>query len=333
MDFGYIPESMLAEVDFGLPADPSINALVLDGKRVASPQLFLGTTRWTQADWVGNLYPARAKPADFLRYYSEQFNCIELNATHYKIYDAETLSKWGAMVAGTPEFQFCAKLYQGISHRGTLKGKEAMTREFVAGLKGLMGPRGAAVPVFIQLSENFGPARQVELLEYLSALPGVGQGLEAARAEPAAAGGNLALVNSRMRWLVELRHPDWFNKPSVTGHVFSAFNKLGIGAVITDVAGRRDVCHMQLPAKHTMIRFVGNQLHATDYQRLEAWAQRLANWFDAGLEQAYFILHMGDDAVVPAFAVEAARILSSATGIHLPTPVLHESGPSQGSLF
>lgn len=324
MDFGCIPETKLAEVDFRLPADPPINALVLDGKRVESPQLYLGTTRWTQADWVGSLYPARAKPADFLRYYAEQFKCIELNATHYKIYDAETLAKWGAMVAGAGNFQFCAKLYQGITHRGTLKGKEAMTLEFVEGLMGLVGPQGlalphgTALPIFIQLSENFGPARQVELLEYLSALPGVGQG-------PGFFGG--------IRWMLELRHPDWFSKPAVTEHVFSALHKLGIGAVITDVAGRRDVCHMQLPAKHTMIRFVGNQLHPTDYQRLEAWAKRLANWFEAGLEQAFFILHMGDDAVVPAFAVEAARILSDATGIGLPAPKLHASGPSQGSLF
>lgn len=329
MDFGFIPPNLLAEVDFSLPPDPLVNAMVLDGKRKAVPQLFLGATRWTQPEWVGTLYPARARAADFLTYYSAQFNCIELNATHYKIYDAEALGKWAGQVAEGKDFLFCPKLYQGISHRGALKGKEALTREFVDGLKGLAAvQRGGAQgqdylgPVFIQLSESFGPSRQVELLEYLSALPGV-----------APMGKESSEFYSGLRWMVELRHPDWFSKPSVTEHVFAALNKLGIGAVITDVAGRRDVCHMQLPAAHTMIRFVGNQLHDSDYRRLEAWAGRLASWFEAGLEQAVFILHMGDDAVVPGFGVEAARILSAATGIPLPVPVLQESGPSQGSLF
>ncbi|MBC6491050.1 DUF72 domain-containing protein [Flavihumibacter stibioxidans] len=314
MEFGQLPESMLDAVDFSLRADPPVNALSLGGKRVAAPRLYLGATRWTQADWVGNLYPPKARPADFLRYYSEQFNCIELNATHYKLYDAEALGKWSGQVAEGRGFLFCPKLYQGISHRGGLKGKESMTRDFAEGLKGLAGEvnskgSGFLGPVFIQLSESFGPSRQVELLEYLSGLP------------------------AGLRWMVEMRHPDWFSKASVTEHVFSALHSMGVGAVITDVAGRRDVCHMQLPVSRTMVRFVGNRLHPTDYSRLDAWARRLADWFDAGLEEAIFILHMGDDGVVPEFARHAARVLSAATGLELPVPVLYESGPSQGSLF
>ena len=342
MEFGHLPQDLLGTADLQLPADPPLNAAVLPGKRAEHPRLWLGATRWTQPDWIGNLYPSHARAADFLKYYAAQFNSIELNGTHYKVYDAKALARWRSQVeasGGRPEFLFAPKLYQGITHRGSLKGKEALVDAFVQGLEGLastLSPQSSTLspqsssgstgqqtgtvsrvgPVFIQLSESFGPGRQVELLEFLSTLPQ-----------------QVAWQQAPLQWMVELRHPDWFKRPALTENFFATLRTLGVGAVITDVAGRRDVCHLQLPVARTMVRFVANQQHPTDYPRLEAWAQRLANWFDAGLEEAVFFLHMGDDRVVPDFARFAANTLQEATGIPVPAPVRQEGLPSQGSLF
>lgn len=305
MEFGKIDRSLLDTVDFSLPANPDLNHLVLPGKRAANPVIHIGATRWTAAEWLGNLYPARARAADFLKYYSQQFTTIELNATHYKLYAAADMQKWAAQIA-QESFRFCPKLYQGITHRGGLKGKEAMTLEFVEGMMGLEPYLG---PVFLQLSDGFGPGRQVELLEYLSTLP------------------------SQVKWFVELRHPDWFNKPSITEHFFQALHTLKIGAVITDTAGRRDVCHTYLPVPATMIRFVANEGHPTDKRRFDAWVERIAQWIDQGLEEAYFFLHMGDDHYVPEFAIYAAEQFSARTGIAVKPPVLFPKENEQGSLF
>ncbi len=314
MEFGHLPEEMLDKADLSLPADPPINDAVLPGLRATDPKLYLGATRWTQPEWLGNLYPEKAKAADFLQHYAAQFNCIELNATHYKLYDAVAMLKWqqqaeaGSSPAGRSPFLFCPKLYQGITHRGSLKGKESMVSEFTTAMDALRDRGdGNLGPIFIQLSEAFGPGRQVELLEFLSSLP------------------------TGFNWMVELRHPEWFSKPTRTEQFFQTLRTINIGAVITDVAGRRDVCHMHLPLPSTMIRFVGNQGHATDRTRLEAWATRLAKWYDAGLQQAVFLLHLGNDSVLPAFSQFAAKTLSTATGIALALPKLHES--SQGKLF
>lgn len=36
-------------------------------------------------------------------------------------------------------------------------------------------------------------------------------------------------------------------------------------------AGRRDVAHMNITVPKTMIHFVANDLHETDYKRLDDW--------------------------------------------------------------
>jgi uncharacterized protein YecE (DUF72 family) len=59
----------------------------------------------------------------------QHYNCIELNATHYKIYGAAGIDKWAAKAKGK-DFRFCPKMYQGVTHRGSLKEKEFLTSEF-----------------------------------------------------------------------------------------------------------------------------------------------------------------------------------------------------------
>lgn len=316
MDFGRVPADQLSQVDFRFASDPPFTQALLNGGRVTSPRLLFGAPRWTVPDWVGSLFPRKTKPAGFLPTYASQFNAVELNATHYKIYDATELERWANMVNDTEvgqsphTFYFCPKLFQGISHRGSLKGKEDLLQLFVSNIKVLdtVG-RSKLGPVFIQLSDQFSPARQVELLEFLSSLP------------------------PEINWMLELRHPDWFKLTTRMDQFYQTLRALKIGLVITDVAGRRDVCHFLLTVPSVMVRFIGNQLHSTDFTRIDAWAERLHQWFNTGLETAWFFLHMGDERTVPPMAVYAARKLSMVTGIDCAIPQLEDEEPSQGSLF
>ena len=90
MKFGSVDN--LESIDFTLPPNH------LDTKRVLSKyknesnfNLFVGCAKWNRADLKG-FYPRGTK--DELEYYSTQFNSIELNATFYRIFPAETFSKW-----------------------------------------------------------------------------------------------------------------------------------------------------------------------------------------------------------------------------------------------
>jgi uncharacterized protein YecE (DUF72 family) len=65
----------------------------------------------------------------------------------------------------------------------------------------------------------------------------------------------------------------------------------GTGSVITDVAGRRDVLHNRLTLPKAFIRFTGNDLHPTDFTRLNEWLKRIEQWQQMGLQELYFFLH------------------------------------------
>jgi len=96
MDFGRV--NNVSDIDFSLPQDHADNASVLTGKRNTDLEIYVGCPIWSHKDWVGKIYPAKAKDKDFLMYYAQQYNSIELNATHYKIPSLSTIARWVADV-------------------------------------------------------------------------------------------------------------------------------------------------------------------------------------------------------------------------------------------
>ncbi len=39
------------------------------------------------------------------------------------------------------------------------------------------------------------------------------------------------------------------------------------------------------------IRFTGNNLHQTDFQRIDEWIQVILKWVDQGVSELYFFVH------------------------------------------
>ena len=126
MEFGRVPKSELDNINFKLAADPAFNKTILTDKRVTTPKVYIGCAKWGRTEWVGKIYPPKTKEKDFLDHYVKHYNSIELNATHYKIYGATGIAKWAAK-AGDKDFLFCPKMYQGVTHRGSLLKKEFIT--------------------------------------------------------------------------------------------------------------------------------------------------------------------------------------------------------------
>lgn len=304
MDFGRLPESELDNIDFTLSPDPVFNKTNLNGQVEKHPKIFLGCTSWGRPEWVGKIYPKNLKEKDFLTSYGQHFNSIELNATHYKNYDEATIKKWANKV-GEQDFIFCPKMYQGITHRGTLADKAFLTTEFLRGVVAFQQKLG---PIFIQLSDHFSPNRKNELFTYLKSLP------------------------TDLQFFVELRHPDWFAKDAIQQELFKTLTTLNIGAVITDTAGRRDCAHMYLTLPKVFIRFVGNSLHQTDYARSDAWVERIKYWRNNGLKECYFFLHMPNETTLPELSIYMIDKLNSELGLNLVKPTFVKE-VAQGSLF
>jgi len=292
MEFGRIPEEELNKIDFALPKEPAFNNAVLKATPAANPKVYIGCAKWGRTEWVGKIYPPKTKEKDFLQHYVEHYNCIELNATHYKIYGAKGIAKWGEKAKGK-DFKFCPKMYQGVTHRGNLKGKDFIINEFFRGIVAFEEMLG---PVFVQVSDTFGPKRKEELFNFLRSLP------------------------TDLQFFMEVRHSDWFGKEDVRDDFFSTLREMNIGAVITDTAGRRDCAHMHLTLPKEFIRYVGNSLHPTDYTRIDSWVERMKYWLDHGMEELYFFMHMHDEALSPELTVYLVDKMNKVCGLDLIKP-------------
>lgn len=306
MEFGRVPESGLNSIDFSLPAEPAFNRRILSGKPAKNPKAYFGCAKWGRTEWLGKIYPPKTKEKDFLQHYVQQFNSIELNATHYKIYGDPGIRKWADKAKGR-DFLFCPKMYQGLTHRGKLDGRHPLLNEFFRGIVAFEEHLG---PVFVQVSDTFSPKRKQELFNFLLALP------------------------KDLQFFLEVRHPDWFAKEKEREDMFEFLKNHNMGAVITDTAGRRDCAHMRLTIPRVFIRYVGNGLHASDYTRTDAWVERMKYWLDHGLQELYFFMHMQDEATSPELTVYLVDKMNAACGLNLikPTFISEEKGRRPGVL-
>lgn len=292
MDFGKVPENELDKVDFSLPKEPLFNKQVLKGTPAKKPQVYLGCAKWGRKEWLGKIYPAKTKEKDFLEHYVKHYNSIELNATHYKVYDADTIAKWDEKAKGQ-DFKFCPKMVNSVTHFGSLSNKQPITDNFLEGVTAFGKHLG---PIFIQVSDRFTPNRRDELFNYLADLP------------------------RDLQFFLEVRHPDWFGDAAVRRDMFNSLRKLKMGAVITDTAGRRDCAHMHLPIAKAFIRYVGNSLHPTDFTRTDAWVKRIKYWLDNGLQELYFFMHMHNEATSPELTVYLVNALNKKCKLNLKHP-------------
>ncbi|KAA9331406.1 DUF72 domain-containing protein [Hymenobacter busanensis] len=303
MDFGRLPE--LQGIDFTLPLDhPDARALLQRADPApAEPGIWVGCPTWTNKAWLGTWYPLGLRETEQLNWYARQFNSLEVNVTHYRVPDAETVRRW---LAATPEhFRFCPKLPQAISHDRELFRTEDLTNSFCRALEAL-GPRlGTA---FLQLPPTFAPPQLPRLERYLLDWP------------------------AHLPLAVELRHPAWYHDAGLLAETGALLEALGKTWVISDVASRRDVLHQRLTTPAAFVRFNGHALHRTDYLRADAWAERIAYWLSQGLHAVYFFIHQRDVNDAPTWAQYFLQRLSKLTGreLHLPKLVVQ---PVQGKLF
>jgi uncharacterized protein YecE (DUF72 family) len=222
----------------------------------------------------------------------------------YNLQPKDVIEKWAALADS--DFRFCPKYSNTISHELQLKDAGKDTDLFIDHMRQFGQTLG---PSFLQLSDGFGPDRTALLHNYLRQLP------------------------RDFLTCVELRQERWFT-PGAARDTWELFRQLGIGSVITDAAGRRDVIHMRLTAPVAFIRFVSNSGHPTDHPRIDAWVDRISSWVKRGLREIYFFVHSHDEIYTPALAAYAIGQFNKACGTHLKPPKLyHEDEAKPLTLF
>ncbi len=288
MEFGKL--SSVDNVKFNLPADHPDTQAVLDSLPATTPTLRIGLPRWADKALLGELYAKGTKQAEFLREYSRHFETVELNSTYYGV-QRNSIEKWATLTP--PTFRFCPKFPGAITHERTLVNAEAETESFFEALD-LFGDRCG--PAWMLLPNTFGPRDLPVLDRYLTRFA------------------------SRRPLAVELRHEGWFRDPEAGRAAFDLLESHTVIAMLTDVAGRRDVLHQRLTTDTLMLRFVGNRHHPTDFTRIDAWIDRLTTWFTQGLHTTYIFLHQPEEHLNVRIATHLTERLPKELPALAPSP-------------
>lgn len=293
MKFGKIEQPDISDVDFLLPPDAEgTTSLLQNASRTSRPEIFVGCAKWGRKDWVGEVYPPGTKESDFLRLYAQHFNAIELNASFYRTPSVSQSAGWASQVGSG--FKFSPKFTNKISHLRRLKDVKEQTSWFLKGISGFKDNLG---PVFLMPHPAMGPKSFETIEMFIESLP------------------------ADIELFVELRHPEWYSEPESSEKVFTMFENHNVGSIITDASGRRDCVHMRLTTPVAFIRFVGNNLHPTDYTRVDAWVQRIKTWMDTGLQKLYFFMHQTEEIHSPTLCKYVIQQLNLHCGTNLHEPV------------
>ncbi|MEO3404921.1 DUF72 domain-containing protein [Mucilaginibacter sp. CAU 1740] len=270
MELGHVQD--LSEIDFSLAPDSASTLSALQRQQTTAPlQVYIGAPKWGEKSWKGIIYPKKANDKELLIRYSQNFNTVEFGPTFYNIYNAAQISNWATQISN-PDFKFCPKFPQLITHISRLGNARENTDKFYHSLKGFGDHLG---PLLLQLGENFSPKSFTNLKNYLEGL------------DPA------------IKVHVEIRNKNWFVDQEARKDFFELLKSLHVGTVISDTAGRRDCVHMELTTPNAMIRFVGNNLHESDYRRMDDWVARITTWQQLGLQKLWFFMHQNDERYVP----------------------------------
>lgn len=286
MKFGKVDNP--GQIDFALPQDHPDTDVVLSTAKSGPTDIYVGCAKWNRQD-LKNFYPRGTK--DELPYYSSQFNCIELNATFYRIFPPSTYMAW---YDKTPvNFKFFPKMVQNVSHLRRLND-EAYPKvdeylNVTANLKEKLGT------IFLQLHNNFGPKHWDRVVRFVEYWP------------------------KEFRLAIEFRHTDWFTDEKVSGELYHLLKENNIANVLVDTAGRRDMLHMRLSNNEAFVRYVGAN-HESDYARLDDWVGRLALWKRKGLKNIHFFVHQNLELASPLLSAHFIEKLNKALdcGLHIP---------------
>jgi uncharacterized protein YecE (DUF72 family) len=256
--------------------------------------LYVGCAIWAHKGWVGNFFPEKTKPADFLREYSRRLNTVEGNTTFYATPTAETVARWAEQMSAG--FKFCPKLPKLITHEKRLKDAMADTQFFLERMSGLGDKLG---PLFAQLPPSFSPTAFDALAAFLT------------------------LIQAPYRVCVEVRHDDWFT-PTNRARLNALLQQHHAAKVVIDTRGLRegtsdDVLVNRARARkpavpvqpdHTtnfaFVRLICNPSAELNEPYFAEWVPRIAAWLKHGVT-VYLYAHCPDEIHSPVFARELYR--------------------------
>ena len=151
-----------------------------------TPRIHLGTSSFTASGWEGSFYPRGLKSSDYLAFYADHFDSVEVDSTFYACPSAKTVSGWFSKTPGN--FIFSVKVPQTITHDKVLVDCDAEWKEFLDTMSLLHQKLGPIVFQFPFFSRSIFRDREAFLQCLLPFLKGLPKG---------------------HKFAIELRNKDW----------------------------------------------------------------------------------------------------------------------------
>lgn len=244
---------------------------------------------WANKTWAGRLFTQGVKSTEMLAQYSRVFSTVEGNTVFYALPSAESVARWKEEVS--PDFRFCMKFPQTISHEKLLRDVEEEVDTFFE----RMAPLGALLgPYFLLLPKAF-QAGDLPLLEAL-----------------------LRRLPTGAACAVEVRHLSFFSGVAER-RLNDLLHRYEVDRVILDTKGvYRAIAEdpnlktlrsrkPDLPvkpyvtAKRPFLRLICHPVWEKNLDILSYWADAVVHWIEQGLEP-YVFLHTPEDIEAPEHA-------------------------------
>jgi uncharacterized protein YecE (DUF72 family) len=187
---------------------------------------------------------------DFLAYYRERFDTVEVNNTFYQLPEAETLGGWRRAVGA--DFLFAVKASRYITHMKKLKDPREPIETFLTRVEALEGTLG---PILFQLPPNWSLDAS-RLRAFVERLP------------------------DRRRYAFEFRDSSW-----LVEEAYAILRAHNVALCINDYPGLPEV--RELTADFVYVRLHGTQgAYEGGYptQDLAGWAGAFSTWRSMGQE-------------------------------------------------
>lgn len=128
-------------------------------------KIHIGTSGWHYKHWMGTFYPEGMKSKEFMDYYLNFFNTVELNNSFYRLPSAATFAQWKDSVP--EDFIFAVKANRYITHMKKLKEPEQHFNNFIGNVEALKEKLG---PILFQLPPGW-KYNGKRLEEFIAVLP------------------------------------------------------------------------------------------------------------------------------------------------------------------
>ena len=226
-----------------------------------SKKLFVGVSGFSYPGWKGKFYPKELKSEEFLAYYSQRLNSVEINSSFYASPSAAAVKSWSAKTG--EEFRFAFKAPRQITHILKLGTGSSQAAGRLSETLDLLGERRG--PILFQLPPF--SKRDDSLLEHF-----------------------LAETTQVKERVFEFRHESWLCDPT-----YQLLERQGAGFCIAETEEMKPVLRVTGALAYFRLR-----KDSYDAKTIDGWAGKVRETAKGSRECYVYLRHdeSGENAVL-----------------------------------